>query len=322
MKRPYASAFWSLLSTYPRFFRYWFVIVVLPLAYSAPIHAQTVPGAERVEFDSLDQSGGKPVRVFGWFFQAQGSSPSKRPMVVALHGCGGPYGRDKDLTARHREMADLLRQEGYHVLLPDSFTPRGYGSICTAKIGTRDLTVANRRRDVLGALAWAAARPEVDAGRIALLGWSHGGSTVLSANNRQTPEVAGHKVQPRAAVAFYPGCSAYLNAREGYRPNAPLLLMIGEKDDWTPAKPCVALHEKARAAYPDAAFEIRVYPDSYHDFDAPNTPLRVLKDVPNGVNPGKGVTVGSNSVTRKQAYAEMVEFLKLRIGAMAANTKD
>src|SRR5258706_6581314 len=317
MKRPSAAPFFSFLSTSPQFFRYLFVIVVLLLAGSAPIHAQAVVGAERVEFDSLDQSGGQAVRLFGWFF-LKGSSPAKGPLVVLLHGCGGLFGRAKDLTARHREMAELLRQQGYHVLLPDSFRPRGYESICTAKLGARDLTAASRRRDVLGALAWAAARPEVDPGRIALLGWSHGGSTVLSANNRLNSEVAGHAVQPRAAVAFYPGCRAYLNAREGYRPNAPLLLMIGEKDDWTPPKPCVALYEKARAEYPDMAFEMRVYPDSYHDFDAPNAPLRVLKDVPNGVNPGKGVTVGSNPAARRQAYAEMVEFLKLRMGAGAA----
>src|ERR1051325_3418406 len=188
-----------------------------------PRHAQTVPGAERVVCDSRDQRDGKAVRLFGWFFKAKADAAAKAPLVVALHGCGGLYGSDRDLNARHAEMGELLRRQGYHVLFPDSFAPRGYASICAIKIGTRDLNVANRRRDVLGALAWAALRPEVDAGRIAILGWSHGGSTVLSSNNRQNKEVAGSTVQPRAAVAFYPGCSAYLKSRDGYRPNAPLL---------------------------------------------------------------------------------------------------
>ena len=287
---------------------------MLLLTAASSVQAQSVPGAERVEFDSHDQGSGNPVRLFGWFFTAKGSAPSKAPAVVALHGCGGLYGSDKDLNARHREMAELLRREGYHVLLPDSFKPRGVDSICTAKIGTRDLNVMNRRRDVHGALDWLAKRPEVDAARTALLGWSHGGSTVLSANNRQNREVAAHAVKPRAAVAFYPGCSPYLNASSGYRPNAPLLLLIGEKDDWTPPKPCIGLQEKVRAQYPGDTFELRLYADSYHDFDAPNVPLRVRKDVPNGVNPGKGVTVGSNSVAREKAYAEVVGFLKQRIG--------
>src|SRR5262244_3902202 len=243
---------------------------MLLLTAAAPLAAQTVPGAARVEFDSRDENGGKPVRLFGWFFAAKASA--KAPAVVALHGCGGLYGGDKDFNARHREMAELLRRQGYHVLFPDSFKPRGLDSICTAKIGARDLNTANRRRDALGALDWLAARPEVDAGRLAILGWSHGGSTVLSANNRQNKEVAAHAVKPRAAVAFYPGCSPYLNASSGYRPNAPLLVLIGEKDDWTPAKPCVELQEKLRAQHPGDPFELRLYADSYHDFDAPNVP--------------------------------------------------
>jgi dienelactone hydrolase len=298
----------------PLFFRYWFLIVVWLFSVASPVKAQSVRGAERVEFDSLDQIEGKPVRLFGWFFGAKGKASKKAPAVIALHGCGGLYSRDKDLNPRHRAMAELLQQEGYHALFPDSFSPRGKESLCSEKIGTRDLTSANRRRDVLGALNWVVKRPEVDASRIALLGWSHGGTTVLSANNRNSSEVAAHAVKLRAAIAFYPGCSAYLKTRDGYRPNAPLLLMIGEKDDWTPPKACVALHEKVRAQYPNDSFELRVYPDSYHGFDAPNARLRVRKDVPNGVNPGQGVTTGSNPAARKQAYAEMFEFLRQRIG--------
>jgi dienelactone hydrolase len=300
-----------LHSKYLPFFRFWFVIVVWLSTFPTIVQAQSVRGAERVEFDSLDLINGKPVRLFSWFFAAKGKTG---PAVIALHGCGGLYGRDKDLNARHRAMAELLQQEGYHALFPDSLQPRGKESICSEKIGTRDLTSANRRRDVLGALDWIARRPEVDASRIALLGWSHGGTTVFSANNRNYSEVAAHKVQPRAAISFYPGCSAYLKTREGYRPNAPLLLMIGEKDDWTPPKACVALHQKVRAQYPNDTFELRVYPDSYHDFDAPNAPLRVRKDVPNGVNPGQGVTTGGNPAARKEAYAEMFKFLRQRVG--------
>ena len=280
---------------------------------SRPADAQPVSGAQRVEFDSLDRSRGRAIHLLGWLFTAKGDGSARAPLVIALHGCGGLYGRDKNLNQRHRSMAELLRQEGYHVLFPDSFTPRGKNSICSEKIGARDLTSENRRRDVLGALNWSATRLDLDTNRIALLGWSHGASTVLSANNRQLSEVAGHDIKARAAIAFYPGCTAYLNARGGYRPNAPLLLLMGEKDDWTPPQPCVALHAKVYAKYPNDVFELRLYPDSYHDFDDPNAPLRVRKDVPNGVHPGQGVTTGSNPAARKQAYAEMLEFLRQRL---------
>lgn len=288
--------------------------MLLLLIACYPTHAESVRGAQRVEFDSLDTVDGKPLRLFGWFFAANGGKATA-PTVVALHGCGGLYGRDGDLNARHRAMAALLQQQGYHALFPDSLTPRNKKQICTEAISTRDINHANRRRDVLGALAWAANYPGADPSRIALLGWSHGGGTVLSTNNRRTKEVSGHSIKPRAAVAFYPGCTAYANAHAAYRPNAPLLILIGENDDWTPPQPCVALQEKVRAQYPQDIFELRLYPDSYHDFDAPNAPLRIRKDVPNGVNPGQGVTVGANPAARAQAYREVIEFLRQRFAA-------
>ena len=273
----------------------------------------SVRGAQRVEFDSLDTKDGKPLGLFGWFFPAPNAT--KAPVIIALHGCGGLYGRDGDFNQRHRAMAELLQQQDYHVLFPDSFNPRGKKQICTEKFGTRDINSANRRHDVHGALQWAARQSNVDAARIALLGWSHGGGTLLSANNQHTREVEKFPIRPAAAIAFYPGCTAYANARVGYRPNAPLLLMIGEKDDWTPAASCIALHDKVRKQYPQDVFELRVYPDSYHDFDAPNAPLRTRKDVPNGVHPGRGVTTGTNLAAREQAYKEMLDFLRQRFAS-------
>src|ERR1051326_9107083 len=82
--------------------------LMILLTTATPLHAQTVPGAERVEFDSRDQRDGKAVRLFGWFFKAKADTAGKAPLVVALHGCGGLYGSDKDLNARHAEMGELI----------------------------------------------------------------------------------------------------------------------------------------------------------------------------------------------------------------------
>jgi hypothetical protein len=38
--------------------------------------------------------------------------------------------------------------------------------------------------------------------------------------------------------------------------------------------------------------------------------LRLRTDVPNGVNPGKGVHVGRNPITGPQAWAELLETLQ------------
>lgn len=280
----------------------------------AQAHAQLPhPGSEQVRFDSTDLKDGIPVALSSWWIKTPHSG--KRPAIIALHGCGGLYGTTKTheerFTARHAAMADLLRDAGYHVLWPDSFTPRGKRSICSEKLKERDLTSANRRGDVQGALKWLAAQPDVDVSRIALLGWSHGGSTVLSSLNTARADAAAHPVQPKAAVAFYPGCSAAAHDRTPYRLAVPLLILMGTNDDWTPPASCVELEQQLKTS--DVPITLRLYPDSYHDFDAPGLPLRMRHDVPNGVHPGTGVTTGGNPVVRAAAYREMLDFLAQRL---------
>ena len=225
---------------------------------------------------------------------------ASRGTVIAMHGCGGLYAstgpRKGQLNARHQGMADLLVAEGYSAVFPDSLSPRGETELCTQKIGTRKIDQTQRRADVLATLAWVAAQPWAESGRIALLGWSHGGSAVLSSTDTTRADVRSQVIKPAIAVAFYPGCAAAI--KSGYQPSAPLVLMLGEKDDWTPPEPCVALGKAVGA-------EVNVYADSYHDFDNPVGTVRLRKDVPNGVNPGQGVHVGPNPVARQQAYERL-----------------
>lgn len=263
----------------------------------ALVPAQAVE-LEAVNFPSLD---GTPLN--GWLAQPP-LGPTKGT-VVALHGCGGLYAttgaRKGLLNARHQAAADMLADQGYAVLFPDSLSPRGERELCTQKMGQRKIDQTQRRADALGALAWAAAQPWGDAKRLALLGWSHGGSAVLSATDMTRADVRAQAVRPVLAVAFYPGCSAPL--KSGYQPSTRLVLMLGEKDDWTPSQPCVALGKGVGA-------EVNVFPGSYHDFDNPTGTVRLRTDVPNGVNPGQGVHVGPNPAAREKAYARLLALLR------------
>ncbi|MBC7609590.1 MAG: dienelactone hydrolase family protein [Polaromonas sp.] len=257
---------------------------------------------QEFSFNSLD---GTLIKALVFQPDAAAPGPAGRGTVVALHGCGGLYAsagaRKGQLNARHQAMAELLVAEGYNVVFPDSLTPRGENEICTQKMGTRSIDQTQRRADALAALGWVAVQPWAQPGRIALLGWSHGGSGVLSATDAMRADVRGQSVKPAVAVAFYPGCAAAL--KSGYKPSAPLVLMLGEKDDWTPPGPCQALGKAVGA-------KVNLYADSYHDFDNPTGQVRLRKDVPNGVNPGQGVHAGPNPVAREQAYARMREVFK------------
>lgn len=227
------------------------------------------------------------------------------PAVVALHGCSGLYKRDgHTLDARYPGYVERLHALGFHVLLPDSFGSRGLTSVCTQRYNSRSVGIADRRADVLDALAWLRTQPQVDANRIALMGWSNGATTALSVMDaHQSPPAP-----PLAAVAlFYPGCGQ-LQAAE---PAVPAVLMqLGGADDWTPPEPCERLAHRWQAEGHDVMLD--VYPGAYHGFDS-DSDLRFRRDVPNGRNTG-GVHLGGNPAAFEASQARLAEFLSAHLG--------
>ena len=268
------------------------------LGLGASALAQTVvehlPGAE-----------GLALKV--WVFHpAQHSPDTQRPVVVALHGCGGMYAtvgsRKGQLSARHQGMTNLLMAQGYSVVWPDSLTPRQETSLCEQSMASRQVRQSHRRSDVHTTLAWLGQQAWTDPQRVALLGWSHGGSAVLaSSDSRQ--KLPQPSVTPDIALAFYPGCSYAL--RRTYQAAWPVHLLLAGADDWTPAAPCVALAQKAGISF-------KLYPDSHHGFDNPEGQVKHLPRVPNGQNPGMGVHAGRNPVTGPQAWQDVLALLKKR----------
>jgi len=272
------------------------------LGLSAAVLA-AVAQPQAVDLPSLDAPAALPIQLPGHWFGADAGRD--RPAVVLLHGCGGVFDGQGRLGQRFVDYAAMLNAEGWHVLVVDSLTPRGEKELCTQRTGSRRVTQAQRRLDALGALQWLATQPGVDRKRLVLLGWSNGGSTVLAATNRLHSAVARSAVVPRAAVAFYPGCEAELARR--YAPTAPTLLLVGEFDDWTPAQPCREL-----AAIAESGVTLVAYAGAYHGFDS-TAPLRVRRDVPNGVRPGQGVTVGGDAAAREASRRELLEFLRRQL---------
>jgi dienelactone hydrolase len=213
--------------------------------------------------------------------------------------------------------AEPLLDDGYAVLFVDSFRSRGVREICTIKAGERSVTAAKRRLDALAALSYLASRGDIARARIALVGWSHGGSTALQTADIADREVAtfcGRAGAPpffRAVVAFYPGCRTPLARASRYHAGAPTRIHIGELDDWTPAAACVEFGEAM--AERDEDVLVTTYADSYHAFDSPTGKLLRRTDVPNGVHPGQGVHVGPNPQAREAAIASVRAFLRERL---------
>ena len=202
-----------------------------------------------------------------------------------------------------REYAELFNGLGMHVLVVDSLTARYEKELCTQRTGTRRVTQANRRLDALGAIAYLADRADVDARRIGLIGWSNGGSTVLAATNLRHRDVAARDRQAGLRDRLLSRLREPTSSAATRR-SAPLLMLVGQLDDWTPSAPCVALAKSVTEMRP----EIVVYPGAWHGFDS-DAPVRLRKDVPNGVNPGQGVHVGGNPAAWRASRDRVVRFL-------------
>ncbi|HRT61956.1 MAG TPA: dienelactone hydrolase family protein [Syntrophales bacterium] len=235
------------------------IIVPILAALLVAVVASSAGAFENVKFKSTDTGFGvrEPV-LTGKLYRPAGKGPF--PAAVLLHGCGG-------MTKRDRTWAEKLAGWGIFALAVDSFGPRGYSRVCDNRDLSRYL-VPRRVRDAYDAKAYLAGLPFVDPGRIGVMGWSHGGHIVL-----QT--VKERNVSPfKAAIAFYPLCDLTLNDF-----NAPLLILIGGSDSWTPAARCTENLPPEDKRTSEVV--IKVYPGAYHGFDAEgaDTYVRGVTDV-------------------------------------------
>ncbi|MBC7769988.1 MAG: dienelactone hydrolase family protein [Phycisphaerales bacterium] len=100
----------------------------------------------------------------------------RTPVVIMLHGCGGPRPFIKD-------MAERAARAGATAIIVDSYAHRrisrvaAFATVCT---GAR-LQGRERAGDLYAAIAWARRQSWADADAIAAIGWSHGSWTIMDA---------------------------------------------------------------------------------------------------------------------------------------------
>jgi dienelactone hydrolase len=251
---------------------------------------------EKVSFPATDGDlkGGTPTTITGYLYKPTGSGPFAA--VVGLHGGGGLVSEKGEIDPLNGQWGEILSRAGYIVLLVDSFRPRGYGSI--EDRGFSVSPIIEMPRDAFGAMTYLRSRPDVRPDRIAVMGQSYGGGATLAtiANGALPKDVKDF----RAAVAFYPGCIRIQDAHR--RPRMPMLLLMGESDDFGSLARC---KEFVAGGPPiDADF----YPNTYHAFDWPNLPRTVVTNAkvpPDGHSP----TIGSNPEARADAINRVTQFL-------------
>ena len=277
--------------------------VALVCGLALPCAAQ-----EKVQFPSLDRwQGTERLVLDGYLYK-----PADQGRFVALvmfHGCAGALGKNGAITQRFRDTAKLLNGMGYGVLLVDSFNPRGERQICTVTPKARSIQEEQRWLDAYGAIEYLNTRADVVTGKIGAIGFSHGGTAAVQVMNAELPVRQQGAPGFAAAIAMYPGCASTLAARPDYVAYAPLLILAGELDDWTPSRYCQKLAERSKER--GQPVDIEIYPEAYHGFDE-LSPVKLREDVVRG---GKPVHVGGNPAARVAAHARIREFFARHLPA-------
>lgn len=279
--------------------------LLLSFALATLCFDQGAAAQEAVHFPSLDgKDGAPPTQLDGYLFRPTRSGPGRTPAVVFLHGCGGLLsGLSHQIMSREMDWARHLTAQGFAVLMVDSFTPRGSGEMCSTS-GFKAWLYMKRPADAYGALAFLQTQPSVAADKVGLIGWSNGGGAVLFSLGKHGKPAAFAGSDFRAAVAFYPGSCDSQRVGNDWTTSVPLLILQGEKDVWTPAKPCQAVAEHAASL--GGPVEFHAYPGAYHDFDWPNLKRKELTSytTSKGVVPitGEDPTAHADAILRVQAF--------------------
>jgi dienelactone hydrolase len=148
--------------------------------------------------------------------------------VVISSSCSG----EGDLTWNFYPKEYL--RNGMAVVLVEPFTARGYESICTNQLR---LPVGQRLQDLHQVVDKLRTDPRFNTNKIALSGHSVGGFNALLLSYAEAQTKLGRSNDGfNAFVASSPDCSSTFREPKLL---GPLLILSGEKDDWTRQAPCI-----------------------------------------------------------------------------------
>jgi dienelactone hydrolase len=191
----------------------------------------------------------------------------KQPLVILMHASGG-------IGSNVSMWVPYLNELGISTFVIDGFAGRGISSVSTnqSQLGRLNFII-----DIYRALDLLAKHPRVDPNRIALMGFSRGGSAVLYASQSRfqtTWNKSGIKLA--AYLPFYPDCSTSF-LEDTNVTAAPIRIFGGTDDDYNPIARCKDYVTRMKAAGADV--QIIEYPNTHHAFDNPNanTQPRVAK---------------------------------------------
>lgn len=238
------------------------IIALAALAAAVSANAQTVKvqSGRYTDFRQLlSREAPADSAVVAMTLRLPDGARDRHPAIVIVHTIAG-----------YQEA-----NEGWHA---DAFRKAGFATLTYSSVAARRLrdggTVGGWPSAVAEAYAafrFLADHPRIDTHRIAIVGFSFGGEVAyLTALERMRAALMPGQARFAAHAAFYPAGVYGAVAEQGAYTGAPILMLLGEKDDNLPvAKVRDYLAYAQTAGFPPP-LEISIYPGAYHAWTVPS----------------------------------------------------
>ena len=184
--------------------------------------------------------------------------PNKKfPLVIGVAGSLG-WGE------HHYKYLEMYQKMGIATFELNSFKSRGI----TSTVGTQNqVTISAMIVDAYKALEALSKHPNIDKNKISITGWSLGGGVTLFSAWMPVKNAINKELKFASHLAFYPPC--FIEPENIEFSDSPIHILIGDLDNWTPAKPCSDLVNKLNKK---SNIGLTIYKDSHHSFDR-NSPV-------------------------------------------------
>jgi dienelactone hydrolase len=182
----------------------------------------------------------------------------RSPAIVIVHTISGYQ------EANEGWHAAQFRESGFATLTYDSPAARRMAA-APAAVPSGGPPWASAVAEAYGALRVLANDPRIDPARIAIVGFSFGGEVAhLAAVERLATALAPDGVRFVAHVAYYPAGVYGAAAEQKAYTGAPILMLLGDKDDNLPVAKAQEYLDYVKAAGGAPPIEVKIYPGAYH----------------------------------------------------------
>ena len=213
-------------------------------------------------FENLDNQ-----EVHGFLTLPQNIEKNEKvPLVIGVAG-------SKGWSNHHLDYLENYRSAGIATFELRSFKSRGVSSTVGSQI---EVTHAMMILDSYRALEALSSHPNIDIDKVAITGWSLGGGVALFSGWNPLRKAINSKYEFAAHLSLYPPC--FVKPISLDFTDSPMHILIGELDNWVPAKACEELVESMIDE--GVNIKINVLKDAHHSFDR-TTPVVKVEDAYN-----------------------------------------